>query len=275
MAKKTVVKEGELLPAGKDTHSGLPLNERKALECRERIETAAKNASTAFYDMSMGLLEAYENDYAKIWGYENFSDYVESALDMKYRSAYYMVEVGKVSRQFAIDRGQIERIGWTKMKEIASFIQEKPEDAKHYIEMAESMSVRQLQDSLRAEVRMTEQREARPAILRLSMKFEGEGADIVSGALTTAYADIGRDDAALAFQHIAGEWLMARGATPAAALEDWLSYLKNVYGVTLVRSESADSLDALLTGEATTSADDLALEDLLSSDRNEVADLAK
>ena len=103
----------ELMP--KEATAELSIHEQKAAQCKERIETAHKGASVAFYDMSMGLLEAFENEYPKVWGYENFSDYVEKALDMKYRTAYYMVEIGKVVRDLAIDKGRVQRIGWTKL----------------------------------------------------------------------------------------------------------------------------------------------------------------
>ena len=269
----------ELLPPeGRQVdYSHLPINEQAAFRCKDRIEGAAKSASTAFYDMAMGLLEAYENDYAKIWGYDNFSEYVEKSLDMKYRSAYYMVEIGKVSRKFGIDRAQVEKIGWTKMREIASFIQEKPEDSARYLEMAESMSAAQLREALGAEVRMSDSREAAPAVMRLSLKLEGDSANLVSDGLAMAYGDIGKEDTGLALQHIVGEWLIARGATPtAASLEDWLAYLKKVYGVTLVRAEESDSIDSLLVGGvADAAAEDKALEELLSSTEDELDSLLK
>ena len=277
--KGKAVTEAELLPAEtrQNDYSHLPINEQAAFRCKDRIEYAAKSASIAFYDMAMGLLEAYENDYAKIWGYENFSEYVEKSLDMKYRSAYYMVEIGKVSRKYEIDRGQIERIGWTKMREIASFIQEKPEEAHRYLSMAENMSATQLKEALNAEVRMTAGREAAPAVMRLSMKLEWDSANLVNDGLVMAYGDIGKEDVALALQHIVGEWLVARGATPTSAtLEDWVAYLKKTYGVTLVRAEESDSIDALLAGGgSSTEVDDQTLEDLLSSTEDELSDLTK
>lgn len=277
--KSKAVAEAELLPAERKgaEYSHLPVNEQAAFRCKDRIENAAKSASIAFYDMAMGLLEAYENDYARIWGYENFSEYVEKSLDMKYRSAYYMVEIGKVSRKYEIDRNQIERIGWTKMREIASFIQEKPEEAQRYLEMAENMSATQLKEALSAEVRMTAGREAAPAVMRLSMKLEGDSANLVNDGLIMAYGDIGKEDVALALQHIVGEWLVARGAALASStLEDWISYLKKTYGVTLVRAEESDSIDALLAGGGQgADVDDQTLEDLLSATEDDLSDLTK
>jgi hypothetical protein len=266
--------KAELLPAHPDVkdYSNLPVNERAAFMCKDRIENASKNASTAFYDISMGLLEAYENDYARIWGFTNFSDYVEGSLDMKYRSAYYLVEIGKIVRKFNIDRGQIERIGWTKMKEIAGYISAKPEEAGHYLALAESMSVSNLKEALGSEAKITEGSDARPAIMRLSLKLEGDSANMVNDGLALAYGDIGKEDVNLALSHIIGEWLVARGASPkASTLEDWQSYLEKVYGVKLVKAEEADAIDALLAGgETQAGEDDTALEELLNSTESEL-----
>lgn len=276
---KAAPMEAELITteAGTQDYSHLPLNEQAAMRCKARIEGALKGATVAYYDMAFGLLEAYENDYAKIWGYDNFADYVEKSLDMRYRSAYYMVEIGKVARTYEIDRVLIERIGWTKMKEIASFITANPDKKQQYLDMAESMSTSQLKEALGSEVRMTEGSGAKPAIMRLSMKLEGDAANMVNDGLALACGDIGKEDVSLAFQHIVGEWLVARGSSPTAtSLEDWTAYLEKTYGVKLVRAEAADSIDALLSGrEATSASEDAALEDLLNATEDDLDELLK
>lgn len=224
------------------------VRDSQADKCRERINHAMTGANVAFYDMAMGLTEAYENDYAKEWGFENFADYVERELDMKYRSAYYMVQIGQTVRSFGVSKELVQKIGWTKLKEITGVMNDNPDEANKYLEMAESMSTSQLKEALQAEVRLTEAKEAKPAILRLSLKFEGDAAGILSDGLTMAYADIGREDASLGLSHIVGEWLMARGGGAAAStLEDWLSFIKKTFGVTLVKAENEEALDAILT----------------------------
>ena len=265
--------QNDLLP--KETTTELSIHEQKAAQCKERIENAHKGASVAFYDMAMGLLEASENEYPRVWGYENFSDYVEKALDMKYRTAYYMVEIGKVVRDLAIDKDRVQRIGWTKLKEIAGVLRDQPTDANKYLTMAESMSTTQLQDALRSDVKLTESKDAKPALMRMSLKFEGDSAAVLSDGLSMAYGDIGRDDASLALTHIVGEWLIARGGTPqSSTLEDWISFLKSAYGVDLVKAESQESIDSLLIDADATQVSD-SVDALLSSADDDLDELLK
>jgi len=269
----------EVLPAEGATrdYSHLPTHEQAAYCCKDKIEDAHKRAHMVYYDMSLGLLEAYENDYAPIWGCANFAEYVEKNLDMKYRQAYYMVDAGKVIRKLSLPREQVERIGWTKMRAITDFINAKPEDASRYLDMAERMSRTQLQAALEGEVNLQREKQAKPAVMRLSLKLEGDAANVVSEALTIACEDIGREDVGLAFHHIAGEWMMARGATPKSTpLEDWLAFLRKVYNVDLVRAEDAGNIDALLAGGVTNEDDEEdAIAKLLASTEDDVHELVK
>ena len=245
----------------------ISVHEQAANKCRKRINDALRGASVAFYDMSMGLLEAYENEYAREWGFENFSDYVQQELDMKYRTAYYMVEIGRVIRSLGLDKNRVQKIGWTKLKEVSCALMEKPEDAEKYLSMAESMSSRELRDAMQSEVKVTEARESKAAIMRMSLKFEGDEAGVLSDGLAMAYADIGKEDVNLALTHIVGEWIMARGGTESAAtLEDWLAYIKRVYGVNLVRAEAEESLDALLVEATDVTAEAPVIEGELTDD---------
>jgi hypothetical protein len=267
----------ELLPveaAGTRDYSDLPAREQAAFRCKDRIGDALGKSTLAFYDLSCGLMEAYDENYHKIWGYANFVDYVEAELGMKYRSAYYLIEVGRIIKKFNIDTDQAKRIGWTKMREITSYIQKTPDDANRYLDMAENMSRRDLQEQLQSEseVKVTDAVNARPQVMRLSLKLEADAASIISDALALAYGDLGREDAVMAFQHIASEWLISRGGTPSGVtLDTWLSYLENSYGVKLVQSSSDESIDALLSGDSAGEEDKAALEELLSSTEDELS----
>ncbi|MDR1945988.1 MAG: hypothetical protein LBQ51_02320 [Desulfovibrio sp.] len=264
-------KESDLV--GKD-YSDLPLHEGAALRCKDRIEEAIKDYTKSFYIISLGFLEAYENNYASIWGFENFSEYVKEHLGMDPRVAYSMVDIGKLIRKFGIEVEQAQRIGWTKLAVVSTAIRGKTEDISRYLEMAENMSREALKDALKAEVQVTEARGATTEIMRMSLKFEGDLAGIMSDALALAYGDIGKEDASFGLTHIAGEWLVARGSAPTgASLEDYISFIHKFYGVRLVRAEEEDSIDALLTGAAQSQEDDVALEELLSSTEEELENL--
>ena len=261
-------------PAIAAADTELSVRETQAARCREKISNAIRGASIAFYEMSMGLLEAYDNEYARVWGFDTFADYVERELDMKPRTAYYMVDIGRTVRQLGITADRVQKIGWTKMKEITGAMTAAPEDAEKFLNMAESMSTSQLRDALRSEVSLQGPVEGRPAVMRLSLKFEGDSAGIISDGLSLAYADIGKEDVNLGLAHIVGEWLMARGGgAQASTLEQWQEFMERTFGVKLVKAESEESLDAILV-EAFTPEEDAAIDAELGED-DALAELLK
>jgi hypothetical protein len=82
--------------------------------CRRKITAAYRGAAIAYYDIAVGLLEVWDNDYAKDWGYRNFQDFVETELDMKYRTGYYYVEIARAVKKFNISKGQVQKLAGRK-----------------------------------------------------------------------------------------------------------------------------------------------------------------
>lgn len=239
------------------TNNESSIRATKATECREKISHALQGASVAYYDMAMGLLEAYENEYAKEWGFENFSDYVERELDMKFRTAYYMVNTAKTIRSLGISAERIARIPWTKMREISAVLSENKENAEKYLKMAETLSRSQLIEEIKSEIKKTKGTDAKEAVMRLSLVFKGEEASMVSDALNVAYADIGKEDINIGLVHIVGEWLMAhQGSVQSSTLESWVDHIEKAFGVKLVVAEGEDNLDTIL-------ADNLSQDDII------------
>ncbi len=245
----------------------MSLQDQKAIECREKIRSSFNKANSAFCELSNALLEAYENDYPSLWGYPNFVSYAKAELDMKSSTAYGLLDVARLVRRLSIPQSRVEAIGWSKMAQLTKTLTEKPEDAERLLGMAETMSRDNLKEALKREVSFVDAKEAKPAVMRLSMKFEGDSASLVSEGFALAYGDIGKEDNSLALAHIMGEWLMARGGgAQSATLEDWIEHIEKVYGVKLVRAESSEEIGAILDASAASVSeeeDDAALEELL------------
>lgn len=230
------------------------VRERAALACRQRIESSLRTVASAFYELSMGLLEAYENNYPALWGFRNFRAYVEEHLDMKYRRAIYLVDVARALKNAGVERGRAERIGWTKLKEISGPMQERPEEAPRLLELAGSTSSRELKRRLKAD--NADQTSPSPEALRLSARFEGPSQRLMEDALAMAYAELGCQDPARGLAHIAAAWLRAQDAghiraSPEAAtepedLDAEIARLEARYGVRLQALEEAERLEALL-----------------------------
>jgi hypothetical protein len=245
----------------------------KAQKCRETIESAMTGITKNFFELSAALNEAYGNDYAAIWGFENFRAYVEEQLEMKYRRAMYLVSCGQAIEKLGLKPAQVEKIGWTRFKEVAPRLLENPDAANKYLDMAEKMSTSELKDALKEEdgVSTSKERKGQAAMMRLSMKFEGDAMSVVSDALNLAYSELGSEEVGSAFNHICAEWLMTKGGSvEGVALEDWLTYLEKTYGVKLQKVEGDESIDALLgegEGEvAQTDDEDAELEALLGGE---------
>ena len=240
--------------------------EAKANECRVRIKNSFLTATKAFYDLSQDLLEAYDNDYPRLWGYANFVSYCDGELDMKSSMAYGLLDVARTVNELSIPRSRVEAIGWSKMNQLSKALTENPDDADRLLGMAENMSRRDLHEALKQEVTVTDAKAAKAATVRISLKFEGDAAAVVSDGLALAYSEIGQENASLALTHVMGEWLMARnGGAQSASLEDWTAYLEKLYGVKLVKAEASEDLNMILDAKTSTQEeeDDAALEDLL------------
>ena len=254
----------------------LPLEERAA-ECRRAIQDARHQATVASFDLALRIMEASENGYASIWGFRDFDEYAERELQMGVRKAYYFAEVGKAIRSAKLTKEQVDKVGWTKMKEIAKLIMDKPQDAQRYLGMAETLSTKQLQDALRAEretVRVTEGQASTPSVIRMDLKFEAEAGRIVSDAIKLASTEMGVEgNNSLAVQHITAEWLQMKGADSSiTTVEDWISHLERIFGVKLQVIQSDESVEAIL-GESAAAGEEEKIDQGLASVDSELDDL--
>lgn len=219
---------------------------RKAAEVKDRIERSFKNITTSYYDLCLAIYEAYENEYAKEWGYESLFHYAEHRLGMKRRSVFYLLDCAKAIHTAKLGREQVEHLGWTKFKEIAPLIAEDPKRSEALIGLAEEKSSRELI----GEVKHIKGAKARPDVLRLSLRFDGESMAVVNDAMRIAYGLIGREDPSFAINHICAEWLMLRwGSEIESPLEAWVEFLERAYGVKLQVVTPVDEVEAVLAPE--------------------------
>lgn len=269
-AKKSTETPVEASPQVLDGELLGPESQDRATQVREMIEGAVNNMTVAFYDLAVGLYEAYAKNYAQIWGYQNFEAYVTGRLDMKYRRAIYLVDCGKAIVEIGIDREKVQHIGWTKFKEISALIQKKPEEADRYLALAEGVSASQLKEELRKEVEIKQGREATAGVMRMSLKFEGDAMNVVADAIRIANGELGKEDVHASIGHICAEWLMAKSAVgTASSLDDWLLYLERTYGVRLQRVTSEESLESLLEGGEASAAEEASIESMLGGEEDD------
>ena len=232
---------------------------RKAEVCRKKIEEGIKNIGVGFYDVAVGLHEAYTSNYIQIWGYNKLDEYAEKVLGIKRRKAYYLKEIGEKIIKAGLTRDRVERIGWTKLAVISALLEDgEPTTNETLLQQAEVSTVKDLEEAVKqrtaedseAKVTKREQESAKPATLYLrNVKLTGDSAKIVEDALTAAYGAIGSEDIGAALSHICAEWLLVRNdGEVETSIDDWITYLERTYGVRLVYESqddgSPDGIDA-------------------------------
>jgi hypothetical protein len=206
-------------------------------EVRQGILDAHQIVEQSYVDLAKLLAEAYHKEFYLEWGFADFKEYCDAELDVQYRKAMYLVEVADCIKKYKIPIKDVEKLGWTKMKDLATVITE--ENLKEWIAKAKELSSRELTEQVK--ISRQEDGEGRGAVPQVTtMKFTmGEAeANVITEALEEAKKLLEGGDSAqqsvLALEMICQDWLEAKGAVPERTrLSDHLKYLERIYGVTL------------------------------------------
>jgi hypothetical protein len=85
-----------------------------------KIQNIKSRMLDGMLDLGELLFEARANSYHLNWGFTSFGEWVEqgSGLDMKERSAYYLISITEKSRQLGITREYLRESKLTKLREI-------------------------------------------------------------------------------------------------------------------------------------------------------------
>ncbi len=204
---------------------------------QEEVRGALKEAHAAIEQNYMSLCEllyeAYHRDYFTEWGFDEFADYCETELDIKYRKAMYLVDIWDKVKTLKLSKAKVAKLGWTKMKDIASVINE--DNAKEWLEKAEKMTSREVTEAVKVTRRPDSSNgEAVPTITTMTFKMSEGEANIITDAIEEAKKLTDSNNSVVALEMICQDWLMDKGATPErTGLDDYIKYLGDLYGVTL------------------------------------------
>jgi hypothetical protein len=241
-----------------------------AAECHDRIINAATQIADSYYELAEALYDADTNKYWSQWGHESFEAFANEELEIGYRKARYFVDIFKAVKAAGLTKEQILSVGWTKMKEIAGPIAKDPETAEKWLEEAGQKSTKELIDTIRE----SKGAAAKPALMRIAVKFDAETAKLVSDALAVAYTEINKEEPSMALAHICSEWLILKGQSgESATAETYAAFIEQKFGVqvTLTEGEASEGVDDMLdAGEE----GEVALEEgEVASESDEVEDL--
>ena len=219
-------------------------------EVRKETIAAVESIDESYQALAKLLHETYDNGYYIRWGFGNFKDYCEGEVGVQYRKARYLVGIAQTIQDLAIDWGDVEGIGWTKLRTLLPMLKEEGEG--DWLELAKQYSVKELerivkdhQDGFDISTRGGDK------IVTLTFKMTPETSEIVNDALDTAKRAIESSDNVLALEQMSYDYVMSQGEVPErTSLESLIRFAEEHYGVTLV-VESREEMDDLVESTQT------------------------
>jgi hypothetical protein len=208
---------------------------------RQEISELHGTVESGYLNLCKLLNEAYHNGYfKKDWGFDNWEAYCEAELDVHYRKAKYFVRIWDSVKEYNLDPKEVEKIGWTKMKEIISVMNKK--NAKKLMQKARKTNTAQMIEECKVLRKNDQAAEGDiPKITTLTLKMGEAEAGIVLDAIGEAKKLTGSDNAVVALGLVCQDWLEAKGAQPVkATLASHLKFLERVYGFELKKGKKIE-----------------------------------
>ena len=111
----------------------------KPRDLRRKVLQLAKEGTKNFYDLARFLAPLHDLRPALL-------KKVEEHSNLRRRTLYYLVDVGRMLRNYHIDKAQAERIGWTKLQILARHLDKigdvSPTELASLLEMAAKKEVK-------------------------------------------------------------------------------------------------------------------------------------
>lgn len=202
---------------------------------RQQIKNTYQAIDRGFLDLSSLLSEAYHNDYHVRWGFDRFEEYCNNELDVHYRKAMDLVGIWDKVKELDLPRSEVESLGWSKMRNIASVINEK--NQADWLEKARTMSARDVADAVKVVRRKADNGVSSgevPSVHVMKLVMSDAEASLILDAIDEAKRLCETDNSVVALGMICQDWSEIRGAIPQrATIEDHLRFLEKTYSVEL------------------------------------------
>lgn len=109
---------------------------------REQCRTLSRQISRSSIDLAPLVREVYSREYWIEWGFPSFVAYLEEELEIKYRKAMYLIDVGDLIARGLVTIRRARTIGYAKITLISKIITD--DNKEEMLSMAESVSLREL-----------------------------------------------------------------------------------------------------------------------------------
>lgn len=166
----------------KDLQHNTEIN--RAAEVTRELAQITIDTKNAFFTACELLLEAYENEYHKHYGFDRFRDWIEqSDFDLGYRQAYYYVAIGKAARKLGLDKKALAETKMSNLKEILSLDPEMHEPViRGLLAEANELTV----EEVKAKVREAKHKKGEEVYVHYNFKLEETVKEIVEEAFELA-----------------------------------------------------------------------------------------
>jgi hypothetical protein len=204
-----------------------------ASSLREEAIRAKDMVEIGYMKLAKCLYDIYTQNVYQVWDFPNFENYIDSELQFNYRKAMYLVEIYNKALMLNMDMDRLERLGWTKAKELIRVVDQS--NAEEWIEIAENSTAKELNFKVKTEKDSQRDKSSviddTPTITTITLKLGMVEHAIIKDALEESARLINTEDIALAFANICQEWSESKGIVPIlTTLEDHIEHLERIYG---------------------------------------------
>ena len=197
---------------------------------REEIQSAQGRIEESYIDLARLMSEAYHKEFYAEWGHATFEAYCQDELDIKYRKARYFVDIWDKVKSLDLPHDRVAKLGWTKMRDIASVIDEK--NAKEWLEKAENMTTREVEEAVKISRKKDTSGSSVPVFVTMTFRMSETEANVITEAMSEAKKLCESSEDVTALEMICQDWLFEKGEHPAArSLAEQIEFLGKVFGV--------------------------------------------
>ena len=190
-------------------HEAVLVNEESE-KLRNEMKALINLVEQAWYKFSTNIVEIYDNKKYIEWGYDSFEDYVEQDLGIPYRIANWKLNAGKKILLLGITEKEVDKIGYTKFKEVASIMKASmsKDEISDLLNKARTTSLREIQQYVKA-IRLSQQGDGKRMPLQaVKFKFTIDQLEVLGLGISVAKETVETTFDEVALEYIIRDWLL-------------------------------------------------------------------
>jgi hypothetical protein len=201
----------------------------QASELRSRALAFRGQINQAAIGLAEVLHTIYQREKWRDFGFSSFQEYVETELEVGYRSAMYSVKIISTMREHNISMAQARDLGWGRLRAILPHITTR--NVGSLLDMATSRSVREIQTELTESGIVSSGTEATN---RITFNCSPSEASTIFDSIDEAKKRLDTDSISSALEYVCQEWSIANeGDVSQTSLADIIAFCERNYGVAL------------------------------------------